>query len=395
MISILKTTRQMTSDLTPKKRAVIAQGLFSYQIGGSERVGAELAIEFQRRGHQVICFGLYDTNGPIRGELEQAGIECVDLNYETRLSPLRRLTYGIEFYRFLRNRRVDGLLLHHATALILCGIAARLARTPRVVMTEHAIHQLRERPDYRRTATRYCRYADVITAVDPGIADYFRDEMHVPAERLVYIANGVRVRTATAEQRAAMRTACGVGPENFVFLFVGRLQPVKDVGTLLQAFALLSRETRQRARLLIAGDGPERAALTALAASLGIAAEVNFLGPRGDIPQLLTAADAFVMTSVTEGQPMALIEAMAARLPCIATSVGGIPALLDDRAGLLTPPSSPPATAAAMQQLMDSATLREECVTQAMRKIEARHSLERVVDAYLEALGVEAPRAAT
>ncbi len=382
----------MPGEPTSKTQSLIAQGLFSYQIGGSERVGAELAMEFRQRGHQVICFAFYDTDGPMRRELEAAGIECVDLNYETRLSPLRRLTYPLEIYRFLRKRRVDALLVHHATALILCGPAARLARTPRVVMTEHAIHQLRERPDYRRSATRYCRFADVITAVDPGIVAYFRDEMRVPAERIRYIANGVRSRTATPDQRAAIRAASGLEPGHFAFLFVGRLQPVKDVGTLLRAFALLP--ARARARLLIAGDGPERAALEALAISLDIQSQVRFLGPRGDVPELLTAADAFIMTSITEGQPMALIEAMAARLPCIATSVGGIPALLDDGAGILTPPTSPGETAAGMTRMMESPELRAACVAAATRRIDGRHSLERVVDAYLDALGV-APRAAT
>ena len=76
---------------------VIAQGLFSYQIGGSERVGADLAIEFKRRGFRVICFAFYDTDGPIRAELNAAGIECIDLDYQTRQRFTRRLTYQFEF----------------------------------------------------------------------------------------------------------------------------------------------------------------------------------------------------------------------------------------------------------------------------------------------------------
>ena len=135
---------------------VIAQGLGSYQIGGSERIGADLAIEFRRRGFRVICFAFYDTDGPIRTELIAAGIECVDLDYRTRQRVIRRLTYQFEFLQFLRRFRVDALLVHHATALILCGIPARIARVRRVVMVEHGLLYLRDRPKYRRSAIRYC-----------------------------------------------------------------------------------------------------------------------------------------------------------------------------------------------------------------------------------------------
>ena len=180
---------------------VIAQGLFSYQIGGSERVGADLAIEFKRRGFRVICFAFYDTDGPIRAELSAAGIECVDLDYQTRQRFTRRLTYQFEFLRFLLHFRVDALLVHHATALILCGIPARIARVRRVVMIEHALHQLRDRPDYRRSATRYCRYADVITGVDDTIVRYFQEKMAVPAMRLRYIPNGVQLRPRDPKMR--------------------------------------------------------------------------------------------------------------------------------------------------------------------------------------------------
>ena len=98
-------------------------------------------------------------------------------------------------------------------------------------------------------------------------------------------------------------------------------------------------------RLWIAGDGPLREALQAEATRLGLIASLDFLGARRDVPQLLQGADALVMTSITEGQPMALLEAMAAGLPCIATEVGGIPGLLNNGAGLLVPSRDPVAVA--------------------------------------------------
>jgi glycosyltransferase involved in cell wall biosynthesis len=368
---------------------VIAHGLFSWQIGGSERVGADLSIEFKRRGYRVVCFAFYDTDGPVRRELEAQGIPCVDLNYETRPRLTRRLTYQLEMWRFLRRFSVDALLVHHATALVLCGIPAKLAGTRRVVMVEHAIHQLRERPRYRAQAMRYLRFADMITGVDPGIVDYFRDDLRYDAARLLYIANGVRLAGADAAVRSRARAALGIGEQHFMFLFAGRLQPVKDVGTLLSAVAQLPPETRGRVRLCLAGDGPERAALEAQARRDSLEDLVHFLGARSDVPVLLAAADAFIMTSITEGQPMALIEAMAARLPCVATSVGGIPRLLGE-AGLLVPARDHAGVAQAMTRVVSDAGLRARLSSQAFEKVAARHDLARVTDTYLSCLGLPA-----
>jgi glycosyltransferase involved in cell wall biosynthesis len=362
--------------------------LFSYQIGGSERVGVDLAIEFRRRGYEVVCFAFYDSDGPLRPELAAAGIECVDLNYEARKNPLRRLTYQAEFFRFLKTYSIDSLVVHHATALILCGLASRFARVRRTVMIEHAIHQLRERPKYRRSAMRYMRYAQVVTGVDQKIIDYFRDEMAVPANRLRYIPNGVRIRARNEATRVAIRQTLGIAPKQFVFLFVGRLQPVKDAGTLLEATALLPKHIADAVRIVVAGDGPERERLAAQAHALGIVSRVSFLGARKDIDELLMGADAFIMTSITEGQPMALIEAMAAGIPCVATSVGGIPALLRDGAGVLVPPSRPSDVAQAMAEVATTPKLRAKCVAAAKARVLDAHSLNKVTDAYLAELGL-------
>ena len=375
-------------DMNRNPTPVIAQGLFSYQIGGSERVGADLAIEFKRRGFRVICFAFYDTDGPIREELNAAGIECVDLNYKTRQRLTRRLTFQIEFLRFLLRFRVDALLVHHATALILCGIPAGLARVRRVAMIEHGLHQLRDRPDYRRSATRYCRYADVIIGVDQTIVRYFHEHMAVPSGRLRYIPNGVTLRPRDLQLRTATRNQLGLGAEEFAFLFVGRLQPEKDVTTLLKAFGALPITASNRARLLIVGDGPQRSMLELLAHELNIADRVAFLGARQDVPNFLSAADALVMTSITEGQPMALLEAMAAELPCIATRVGGIPALLEHGAGILTSPSSQDETTAAMAEMLVNDALRATCIARAAKRIADKHSLRIVAGDYVDALGL-------
>ncbi len=368
---------------------VIAEGLFSYQIGGSERVGVDLALEFSRRGYQVVCFAFYDSDGPMRVELEKASIRCLDMNYETFTGCSRRVSYQWQFLRMLRAERVSALHVHHATALILAGIPARLAGVARVVMTEHGLYQLQERPSYRKSAARYCRFASDITVVEPAQAAYFHSELRVPASKLHCVPNGVRILPRDAERVARMRSRIGATDGTFYFLYVGRLSPVKDLRTLLYwPFPNCHLMWRRRSKLILAGDGSERSALEEKRDALGLRNKVEFLGARNDVADVLMAVDAFVMSSTTEGLPMSLLEAMAAGIPCAATGVGGIPELFENGRGLTVPPQDYLKLADAMTQLARSPELRERIAASALENVRLRYDLDCVVDQYLSLLGL-------
>jgi glycosyltransferase involved in cell wall biosynthesis len=372
---------------------VIAEGLFSFQFGGSERVGVDLALEFKRRGYEVVCFAFHDSSaGPMVDELTAAGIRCLDLNYEKFRGPLRRVRYWWKVWRTLRREGIRALHVHHAGALILCGVPARLARTHRVVMTEHGLQALHERAQARRLAVRYCRYATDITVVEPAQAEYFHAELGIPRERLHHVPNGVRLRPRTPQDVQRARSRLGIGSEVFVFLSVGRLNPVKDFGTLLAAFAALPPDVFGRARLFIVGEGAERARLEAEREALGLKDRAVFLGARGDVAELLPAADAFVMSSRSEGLPMVLLEAMSVGLPCVATAVGGIPGLFGEDRGLAVPAQDPASLAAAMASLARSRDLGARLAANALDNLRRNYAFDGIVDRYLELLGLP-PRA--
>jgi glycosyltransferase involved in cell wall biosynthesis len=141
-------------------------------------------------------------------------------------------------------------------------------------------------------------------------------------------------------------------------------------------------------KVALVGDGAERGALEAQSQALNLSVVVHFLGARGDVQQLLSAADAFVMTSVTEGQPMAMIEAMTAGLPCLGTDVGGIPALIGDGRGLVVPARSPDQVAQAMVRLVSDPGLRAELGAAGQMHAERHHGLEACVSTYLGILGL-------
>jgi glycosyltransferase involved in cell wall biosynthesis len=371
-----------------REAPTIAEGLFSYEFGGSERVGVDLALEFKRRGYQVVCFALHGSDGPMRAELERAGIRCLDLDYQRFRGSLRRVRYYWTLWRMLRRERIRALHVHHHGAMILCGIPARLAGISRIVMTEHGLQALMERPQARRLTVRYCRFASDITVVEQTQADYFHRQLGFPVAKLHVVANGVRVPTRSAADVELTRRELAIPAGTFAFFYVGRLNPVKDLGTLLQAFAALPPDLAARSRLYLVGDGPERAALEARAAALGLSGRAIFLGARNDVSEVLMAADAFVMSSKSEGLPMVLLEAMAAGVPCVATAVGGIPDLFGEDRGLSVPAQDAPALAGAMASLASSPELRERLVSNATQNLRRHYALDAIVDRYLELLGL-------
>jgi glycosyltransferase involved in cell wall biosynthesis len=212
----------------------------------------------------------------------------------------------------------------------------------------------------------------------------------VPSDRLHVIPNGVAEIVRDEQTRKRMRQALGLDESVFVCLYVGRLEAVKDLGTLLAGVAKLSDTIRRHMRVYLAGDGSERSALEASSRSLRLEGTVTFLGARSDVPDLLSMADAFVMSSRTEGLPMALIESMAAGLPCVATAVGGIPAVLSEGCGISVPPGNPQAIAEALTELAQDSRLRRQLGELASRKIRSEYGLQPVVTSYLRLMGLPA-----
>jgi glycosyltransferase involved in cell wall biosynthesis len=367
---------------------VIAEGLFSYELGGSERVGADIALECLRRGYRVVCFAFYASDGPIRSELESAGIECFDLNYLSRMRFVRRITYPSVLSEFFRRNDVQAAHIHHCTSLILGARAARMGGVRQLVLTEHSLRELERMPSYRRQSRRACRLADAVTVVHPSFMEFFTEALEVPSQKLHYIPNGVRLQEKDPARRARLRGDIGLSDDEFAWFFAGRLAPVKDLATLIRAFSIARARSAHRIRLVVIGSGTEQASLEQVVESLELRSAVTFLGARSDVPSLLSAADGFAMSSLSEGLPMVLLEAMAAGVPCVATAVGGIPEFFADGSGLLVPAASPAELAEGLLLVMADAKRRALMSQVAFAKVAAKNDLDRVVDRYLGLFGL-------
>jgi glycosyltransferase involved in cell wall biosynthesis len=177
--------------------------------------------------------------------------------------------------------------------------------------------------------------------------------------------------------RAQARLKLGIEDDQLVIVAVAELRPEKRHDLLLKAIAELAHP---RAVLLIAGDGPARAALESQASRLGMARAIRFLGRRADVPRVLAAADIGVLCSDREGTPLALMEYMQAGLAIAATRVGGIPRLLThEREGLLTSPGAPDELTSAISRLCADSELRERLGLAARSRCDEELGIERYV----------------
>jgi len=328
------------------------QVIYSLEIGGVEKLAVTIAEHLDRTKYRPAICAL-DGNGILAEQLTQSGIPYHVLwRRGIEIGVLGRL------YRCFRREQARVVHTHQFPQLLFSLLPARICGA-RIVHTEHEFYTYRNSARARSLFKRLWRFCSALTVVGPDVARYYIDEIGIPPQRIQIVANGVDVDRFVSAGKDG-RAQLDPRTRHVVFGVVGRLEPEKDHRTLLQAFRALC-ERRSAVRLLIIGDGSLRGDLEAHARALGLVRNVTFLGARSDIPGLLGSIDVFVLSSINEGVPLSVVEAMAAGKPIVATNVGGLQLLVRPSInGLLVPPADPVALEAAMRRLADDDALRRE-----------------------------------
>jgi glycosyltransferase involved in cell wall biosynthesis len=235
-----------------------------------------------------------------------------------------------------------------------------------------------------RVAERaFCRVTDCVVAISDGQrADLTRRFHLCRDEKIAVVPLGLELDDLfqTNAGQSSLRPGLGLGLDDIVIGYVGRLVPIKDLPLLVRAFALVAGED-DRVHLLIAGDGPEREPLTTLGRSLGVSTRLHLVGWRSDLRRLYASCDLVALTSINEGTPVALIEAMAAGLPVVATSVGGVPDVIEHGVtGLLVSAREPAAFADGLRSLISNETARRQMGQRARQRAAERFTSTRLID---------------
>ncbi|MFN3476458.1 MAG: glycosyltransferase [Candidatus Methylomirabilales bacterium] len=351
-------------------------------LGGTERQLVALAKGLDRSRFLPVVFCLTAT-GPLVADLEETGVKvrCFGLRgLKVWRNPIRVARCLLAFSADLKKEKpeiVHGLLFH---AYILAAFVARIARVPIVIASRRSLGYFKVgKPHYLLAERLANRMTDLIVANSEAVKeDVIRQEKVEPAKvRVVY--NGIDPSLYDVPADPALRAELKIPEEAKIVGVVANLIHYKGHRSFLKACQTIKRK-HGAVKFLLIGDGPLRGQLEELARELGLEQDVRFLGSRHDIPELLALMDVAVLPSLEEGFPNAVLEAMAAGKPVVATRVGGVPeAVIHGETGLLVPPKDPQALADAILALLDDPPRAEEMGKAGRERVKKEFGLDRMV----------------
>jgi glycosyltransferase involved in cell wall biosynthesis len=327
----------------------------------------------------VFCL---DAVGRIGEEMLAEGADLVCFGRR----PGRDWGVGLRMARAIRARDIEVIHAHQYTPFFYAALAKALCGLrPRVILTEHGRHYPDRVSPLRRAVNRLVldRLADAVTACCAFSADGLTRTDGFAGARIAVVENGIEVeRYGPPADKALAKEDVGLEPDRRYLIHVARHHPVKDQPTLLRGFARAAPDL-PGVDLLMAGDGPLRGELESLAVDLRVPDRVKFLGIRTDIPDLMRAADAFALTSLSEAASLTLLEAMASGLPAIVTAVGGNPELVrHGREGLHVPRGDVGGCAEAIRTLFRDPELAARLGAAGRVRAGERYQLDRTVEEY-------------
>jgi glycosyltransferase involved in cell wall biosynthesis len=349
--------------------------------------------------------GLRETGWPVHvacpedrwtRRIREDGFPVWSIRLPHRASAGQATIGGWDLLRTLRRRRFGLVHTHNAHHGVVGRHLARALGIPSVhtwrynpvdASDRHSVQMV-----YSLAEASAARAGDYVFFQNSEDMEFALNRRIVPAKRAILVGNGIRIEhyERSTQDRAATRARLGVAPAAELVLCVARMAERKGIPDLIDAFALLAAE-RPAAELVCLGSGPHRPRFEERARRLGLGSRVHFAGQRDDVPDVLAASDVLALTSSREGVPRAVMEAMAARVPVVATDVVGTRAVVvDGQTGLLVPFGAPQAIARALAKVMDDDELRERLTAEAharlVRDWHQRFVVDRMDKRYRELL---------
>ena len=346
----------------------------NFEIGGLESVVLRLAELQVVNGYEVRIVCIEKEQQAVL-DYSATNINIVKLNKKSRLLTLIRV-----FFELIRNRP-DVINTHNFLANVYGAYVGHLLRIP-ICLTLHSgdCHCPKE---FRRPSMFVPHH---FICVSSKIKDMLLSSTdgNINEDLVSIINNGIDPGSFVNTELSNAREEFEISKNTFLVGTVGRLQPIKNQKILLEAIAVLSKKN-VNVHLLVIGDGPLRYDLESLSISLGIQNKVCFAGSRNDVARLLAGMDVFVLPSLAEGSPISLIEAMSVGLPVVATAVGAIPNIIQNKInGYLVPSADLPALVKRLKYIIENTKLSNDVGKRAYETIQKEHSMDKMLLSYYE-----------
>jgi glycosyltransferase involved in cell wall biosynthesis len=368
-------------------------------FGGTESAVEQLALQLARRRHDVRVLVMKQPGRTAR-RLRERGIEVTTLGMGDVVSARSMVIAAGKMRGLLRREQADVVQSFLPRANIVSRVANRLSGTRVPHVSSERSTDFRRSRAVRRLNRFTARWSDLVLAVSPMVREVLIARDRIRPEKIVVLENGIDVAAVDAVRaRDVRREVPGLLPGRLIFCSIGRFVPEKGFVHLVRAFGRTRHP--EEAQLLLVGEGPEEPAVRRVVQELGLEQRVVFAGFHQDVLGILKASDAYVLSSVEEGSPMVVLEAMACSLPVIATDVSGVRGLVGPgRAAIVVPPADDwramakvPGGAAiasngdavaemadAMDQLVRDAALRRDLGRAGRRRVEESFTLDRMVE---------------
>lgn len=371
-----------------KKLSILLLGS-QMATGGAQKVLLDQALWFHEHGHKVTVIFLYDKEG-LQAKWQAASpFPIISLGaFQGRGKGIRNippLMKGLfSLWKFLRSEKVDIIeTFTHDSSMVALPIAW-LARVPVRIATHHGV--IEGVSHWRESVHAWMvnhNIAQKLVAVSKKMYHAsLREGVH--PERIVTILNGIRPLPIENRSRLEVRKEAGMDVNDAVLISVGRLVYAKAHEVIIASMPAVLKEF-PNAKVEIVGEGPLRADLQSQIERLGLSNSVKLLGQSDDVASRLANADVFILSSRSEGLPIALLEAMSAGLPCVATKVEGVDeVLVEGEHGLVVPIENPEALAKAILQLLRDPEARSRMGEAARLHVSENYTVDRMCRQYLD-----------
>ena len=343
--------------------------------GGAERMLASVATASQAAGHDTLLIAPAAGEGWLATQLHGTGVHVELFQLDRPFSP----AFAGWLTETLRRHQIDIAHSHEFTMAVYGAWAARRAGIPHLI-TMHASRSYAGRLQRRIAMRVAARISDAIVGVSHTLSAHLERDLWLKPGRVVTIPNGVR--PPSRDRPSTLRRELGLTPDDRLIVAVGNLYPVKGHSFLLTALSLLGSRF-PNLHIAIAGRGELEPALRHRAQELRLDHRLHLLGLRADVGNILAGADVFVLPSLSEGVPLALLEAMLAGRPVIASAVGDVPQVLENGgAGILVPPADAVALATALAELLAHPDRMHALGVAACERATAAYTFDVMMDAY-------------